>query len=145
MFKKIQDSHAKSKILKRKIGILYLIIAALIYVLVSEGLFALVLSRLFICFSFAFFGLSMRAIVYYGLYKKNEDKELRGERIKECLASYLHYGIALIVFSSVVYGSTYMLSKSMETILFNFLSGVIFIFCGFFVGDVVLPRLRPKK
>ncbi len=130
----------ESVVLKREIGKLYFLaclMIALIVLLFYKKLLDSSLVRLLICCSFAFFGISIRAWFYYGKWKAEEREELSKKKMKDCISSYVFYGVISTVLNSFVYLMFYDNIKNMSLPLFLFISFFLFTYFGFSIENAM--------
>ncbi len=130
----------ESAALKRTIGEIYFLVFLIIIIGIKLFYTKIIdssLNRLIICCSFAFLGLSIRAWFYYGKWKKDEKKELSKEQVKDCIFSYIFYGIIAIALSSFIYLMFYENLKNMDFSLFFFISIFLFTYFGFAIDKAI--------
>jgi hypothetical protein len=130
----------KSRRLKQIIGLFYFFMYAVIVKNVNtlhSGL-----SRVLLCSEFAFLGLGVRAAIYYGVFKRDQEKELSGLDIEATIFNYIIYGFKLAVLICFFYLIFFNTLKIIGPSQFFITSLLIFSYIGFFSDEIALPYIK---
>ena len=130
--------------LKRRIGIIYLIMMVVTFVL-NKMILNFSLHRLIVCFNFALLGLCGRSLIYYGFLKRDEKRELTQDEKNNCIFSYVFYSLLSFAVVSMVYLISFDNFIKMNLILFNTIAGFLFTFIGFEIAEVGAHYFLNKK
>jgi len=128
------DSMTK-RILKRIIGIIYLIIVGGIYLVFSEGI-QYRLPRLIACINWALFGITCRALIYYQLKITGEDVVLKENEGVGTIVNYFFYGLTAWAVVSIIYLTFYDTLEKIDFIYFNLIVIPLFLYVGFAITEV---------
>lgn len=131
--------------LKRMIGLALFGIAALFFVLLNYFSNIELQKFLFCCFA-GVLGLSSKALLFHGILKKDQDKELDKGKIIDCrLAYYVYYPSGLMAIIGIIFVTSYKNIESMDYGFFTTVSFFLFLYLGFFVMEALDKFLGSSK
>jgi hypothetical protein len=135
----------KSRNLKLWIGVWYLIIIYALFRYNQGNLLNKDLYRFLFCYIFALFGVFIRAFIYFGIFKRDEDKILDKQTITDTIFNYFMYGVTSLAVVSIIYLISFDAFQRLDDTVFYFLSFFLFSYSGFAIEEVRRHFLAKEK
>ena len=127
----------QARTLKKIIGFCYFSVYVIIIMYIKN--INTDMTRILAFLSFVSFGLGLRAAIYYGTFRQDQETKLSKSDIATTVFNYIIYGFKSVVLICLIYLIFHKIFSIVDTKLFFVISVPLFLYIGFFSNEIKLP------